>query len=209
MVDAAVEKKLMNDIFEKNTLRNEIEGYLETVSQWRDKLFTLKSFQEQTKYTDSIKRYVARIEGLRVELTQMNEEVDKNIREVGKFSDADVKAFSAQLEQDVNGILEADRESKQKVSSKKIKVKTKPAKSKGKSKANSKGAGKGVGSLQQKIEKVQGRVSEGLEEVERVTGKIITLNKCLKKVDGGAGATSEDLYTQELKRIVREKAIYG
>jgi hypothetical protein len=207
MVETTIEKKLNDDILEKNTLRNEIEGYAQTVSQWRDKLINLKSFQGQTKYADSIKRYVTKIEGLRVEFNQMNEEVEKNIRKMGKVSDADVKAFSSQLDQEISGIMEADKESKQKkVSKQNSKVQTKPAESKKKSKANSKGTGKGVGSLQQKVDKVVGRVNEGLEEAERVAGKMIILNKHLKKVDGSA---SEDLYTQELKRIAREKAIYS
>jgi hypothetical protein len=206
MVETTIEKKLKNDILEKNTLRNEIEGYVGAVSQWRDKLVNLKNFQGQTKYAASIKRYVSRIEGLRLEFNQLNEEVERNIREMGKFSDADVKAFSSKLEQEVSKYI---GETEKNLSKKKIKIKINPAQSKKKSKANSKGTGKGVGNLQQKIEKVQGRVSEGLEEVERVTGKIIKLNRGLKKVDGGSGSTSEDLYTQELKRIAREKAIYG
>ncbi|MFV1976960.1 MAG: hypothetical protein ACC651_14530 [Candidatus Scalindua sp.] len=206
MVDTTVEKKLKNDILEKNTLRNEIEGYVGSVSQWRDKLVNLKNFQGQTKYAASIKRYVSRIEGLRLEFNQLNEEVERNIREMGKFSDADVKAFSSKLEQEVSKYI---GETEKNLSKKKIIIKINPAQSKKKSKAKSKGTGKGVGSLQQKIEKVQEKVSEGLEEIERVTGKIIKLNRGLKKVDGGAGSTSEDLYTQELKRIAREKAIYG
>ncbi len=207
MVETTIEKKLNDDILEKNTLRNEIEGYVRTVSQWRDKLVNLKNFQGQTKYADSIKRYVTRIEGLRVELNQLNEEVEKNIRETGKFADADVKAFTSQLEKEISGIIEADKESKQKkTSKKKIKIKINPAQAKKKSKAKSKGTGKGIGSLEQKVEKAIGRVSEGLEEAERIAGKMIILNRNLKKVDGSA---SEDSYTQELKRIAREKAIYG
>ena len=209
MVETTIEKKLNDDILEKNTLRNEIQGYVGSVSQWRDKLVNLKNFQGQTKYAASIKRYVSRIEGLRLEFNQLNEEVERNIREMGKFSDAEVKEYSSQLEQEISGIEAGKESNEQKVFKKNTKARTKPAESKGKAKANSKGTGKGVGSLQQKIEKAQGRVSEGLEEVERVTGKIIKLNRGLKKVDGGAGSTSEDLYTQELKRIVREKAIYG
>jgi len=131
MVETTIEKKLNDDILEKNTLRNEIEGYVRTVSQWRDKLAGLKSFQGQTKYADSIKRYVTRIEGLRVELNQVNEEVEKNIRETGKFADADVKAFSSQLEKEISDIIEADKESKQKkASKKKIKIKINPAQAK-------------------------------------------------------------------------------
>ncbi len=207
MAETTIEKKIKSDILEKNTLRNEIEKCAGSVSQWRDKLVNLKDFQGQAKYAASIKRYVTKIEGLRIELNQMNEEVDKNIREVGAFSDAEVKEFSSQLEQAVNGIMEADKESKQKkVSKKAAKVRVNPAQAKKKSKANSKGTGKGVGNLLQKIEKAQGRVNEELEAAERVAGKIITLNRNLKKVDGSA---SGDLYTQELKRIARENAIYS
>ncbi len=203
MVETTIEKKLNNDILQKNTLRNEIEGYVRTVSQWRDKLVNLKNFQGQTKYADSIKRYVTRIEGLRVEFNQMNEEVEKNIRETGKFADADVKAFSSQLEQEASKYI---GETEKNVPKKKFKIKTNPAQAKKKTKAKSKGMGKGVGSLEQKVEKAIGRVSEGLEEAERIAGKMIILNRNLKKVDGSA---SEDSYTQELKRIAREKAIYS
>ena len=203
MVETTIEKKLNDDILEKNTLRNEIEGCVRTVSIWRDKLVNMKSFQGQTKYADSIKRYVTRIEGLRVELNQLNEEVEKNIRETGKFADADVKAFSSQLEQEVSKYI---GETKKNLPKKKIKIKANPAKAKKKSKAKSKGTGKGVGSLEQKIEKTMERVSKDMEEAERIAGKMITLNKNLKKVDGSA---SEDSYTQELKRIAREKAIYS
>ncbi len=207
MVEATIEKKLNDDILEKNTLRNEIEGYVRTVSKWRDKLVNLKNFQGQAKYADSIKRYVTRIEGLRIELNQLNEEVEKNIRETGKFADADVKAFTSQLEKEISGIIEADKESKQKkTSKKKIKIKINPAQAKKKSKAKSKGTGKGIGSLEQKVEKAIGRVNEGLEEAERIAGKMIILNRNLKKVDGSA---SDDSYTQELKRIARENAIYS
>ena len=203
MVETTIEKKLHDDILEKNTLRNEIEGYVRTVSKWRDKLADLKSFQGQTKYADSIKRYVTKIEGLRVELNQLNEEVEKNIRETGKFADADVKAFSSQLEQDVSKYI---GETEKKAPEKKIKIKPNPAQAKKKTKARSKGTGKGVGSLEQKIKTAIGRVSKDMEEAERIAGKMIVLNKNLKKVGGSA---SVDSYTQELKRIARENAIYS
>jgi len=203
MVETTIEKKLHDDILEKNTLRNEIEGYVRTVSKWRDKLADLKSFQGQTKYADSIKRYVTKIEGLRVELNQLNEEVEKNIRETGKFADADVKAFSSQLEQDVSKYI---GETEKKVPEKKIKIKPNPAQAKKKTKARSKGTGKGVGSLEQKIKTAIERVSKDMEEAERIAGKMIVLNKNLKKVDGSA---SDDTYTLELKRIARENAIYS
>ena len=203
MVETTIEKKLHDDILEKNTLRNEIEGYVRTVSKWRNKLADLKSFQGQTKYADSIKRYVTKIEGLRVELNQLNEEVEKNIRETGKFADADVKAFSSQLEQDVSKYI---GETEKKAPEKKIKIKPNPAQAKKKTKAKSKGTGKGVGSLEQKIKTAIERVSKDMEEAERIAGKMIVLNKNLKKVDGSA---SDDTYTLELKRIARENAIYS
>ncbi len=198
MVDTTIEKRLKNDIIKKHSLKNEIEKCVGAVSQWKDKLAKLKNFQGQTKYTDSIKRYIYKIEDLRVKLNQMNEEMDKHIREVGKFSDSEVKTFSSQLEQEISDI-EAGNESS---SNKDIKnARKKPAEV------------KENGKLQQKIEKTMEKVSEDLEEIERATGKIIKLNRHLKKVDGGAGSASEDkddlLYTQELKHIVREKAIYG
>ena len=205
MVDTTIEKKLKNDILKRRAIKNEIEKCVRAVSQWKDKLAKLKSFQEQTKYTASIKRYVSTIENLRVDLNRMNEEVDKHIREVGKFSDSEVKKFSSQLEQEISDI-EAGKESKKETVSKKDIEEIKNARKK-------LAELKGKGNLQQKIEKAREKVSEDLEEIERATGKIITLNRHLKKVDEGTGSASGDqdelLYTQELKRIVREKAIYG
>ncbi len=205
MVDTTIQKKLKNDILKRRSIKNEIERYVRAVSQWKDKLAKLKSFQEQTKYTASIKRYVSKIEGLRAGLNRMNEEVDKHIREVGKFSDSEVKKFSSQLEQEIGDIETGEESNKEKVSKKDIEeiknARKKLAELKGK------------GNLQQKIEKAREKVNEDLEEIERTTGKIITLNRHLKKVDEETGSTSGDqdelLYTQELKRIVREKAIYG
>ena len=205
MVDTTIEKKLKNDILKRRSIKNEIERYVRAVSQWKDKLAKFKSFQEQTKYTASIKRYVSKIERLRVSLNQMNEEVDKHIREVGKFSDSEVKKFSSQLEQEVSDIEAGEESNKEKISKKDIEeiknARKKLAELKGK------------GNLQQKIEKAREKVSEDLEEIERATGKIITLNRHLKKVDEGTGSASGDqdelFYTQELKRIAREKAIYG
>jgi len=205
MVDTTIEKKLKGDILKRRSIKNEIERYVRAVSQWKDKLAKLKSFQEQTKYTASIKRYVSKIERLRVSLTQMNEEVDKHIREVGKFSDSEVKKFSSQLEQEISGI-ETGKDSKEKKVSEKDIEEIKNARKK-------LAELKGKGNLQQKIEKAKEKVSEDIEEIERATGKIITLSSHLKKVDEGTGSASGDqdelLYTQELKRIALEKAIYG
>lgn len=206
MVATIIEKKLKQDIHQKNLIRSEIEYLLGTVSRWKEKLINLKSFQGQSKYGDSIKRYVSEIEKLRASLNKKNEAVDKQIREVGKFSDSEVKEFSSQLEQKISDI-EAGNESEGKGATKNKDIeeirnaRAKLAELKGK------------GNVQGKIEKASGRKSEDLEEVERVTGKIVRLNKHLENIGGGtesgSGDQDEYFYTQELKRIAREKAIYG
>ena len=204
MVATIIEKKLKQDIYEKNLIRSEIEFLLGSVSRWKDKLVDLKSFQGQSKYGDSIKRYVSEIEKLRASLNKMNEVVDKQIREVGKFSDSEVKDFCSQLEQKISDI-EAGNESEEKGVSKNKDIEEIR-------KARAKLAElKGKGNVQEKIEKADGKKSEDIEEVERATGKIVRLNKHLENIGGGSesGDQEEVFYTQELKRIAREKAIYG
>ena len=204
MTDTIIEKKLKQDIHEKNLIRSEIEILLGDVSRWKDKLINLKSFKGQRKYTDSIKRYISEIEKLRAGLNKMNEYVDKHIREVGKFSDSEVKEFTSQLEKKISEI-ESGNESEEKGASKNKDIeeirnaRAKLAELKGK------------GNVQGKIEKASGRKSEDIEEVERVTGKIARLNKQLENVGGGTESGDQDelFYTQELKRIAREKAIYS
>ncbi len=204
MVDTIIERKLKQDIHEKNLLRSEIERHLRSISRWKDKLINLKSFKGQRKYADSIKRYIFEIESLRAGLNKMNEVVDKHIREVGKFSDSEVKAFCSQLEQKISDIeagneTEGNGVSKNKDIEEIRKARAKLAELKGK------------GNVQEKIEKAKGKMSEDIEEVERATGKIVKLNKHLENVGGGTGSGDQDevFYTQELKRIAREKAIYG
>ncbi len=204
MADTIIEKKLKQDIHEKNLIRSEIEILLGDVSRWKDKLINLKSFKGQRKYADSIKRYISEIEKLRAGLNKMNEYVDKHIREVGKFSDSEVKEFASQLEKKISEI-ESGNESEGKGASKNKDIeeirnaRAKLAELKGK------------GNVQGKIEKASGRKSEDIEEVERVTGKIVRLNKHLENVGGGTESGDQDelFYTQELKRIAREKAIYS
>ena len=206
MADTIIEKKLKQDIHNKNLLRREIERHLGSISRWKDKLIKLKSFKGQRKYADSIKRYISEIESLRASLNKMNDVVDKHIREVGKFSDSEVKEFSSQLEQKINDI-EAGNESNGKDASKNkdieeiINARAKLAELKGKA------------NVQEKIEKAKGKKSEDIEEIERAAGKIVKLNKHLENVGGGtksgSGDQAELFYTQELKRIARENAIYG
>ncbi len=204
MADTAIEKKLKQDIHMKNLVRSEIEILLGDVSRWKDKLVNLKSFKGQRKYTDTIMRYVAEIEKLREGLNTMNEYVDKHIREVGKFSESEVKEFTSKLEKNISEV-EAGNGSDGKGASKNKDIeeirnaRAKLAELKGK------------GNVQGKIEKASGRKSEDIEEVERVTGKIVNLNKHLENVGGGTESGDQDelFYTQELKRIAREKAIYS
>ncbi len=206
MVDTIIEKELKQDIHKKNLIRSEIERHLVSISRWKDKLINLRSFKGQSKYADSIKRYISEIESLRASLNKLNEDVDKHIREVGKFSDSEVKEFSSKLEQKISDI-EAGNESGGKDGSKNKDIeeirnaRAKLAELKGK------------GNVQEKIEKANGKKSEDIEEVDRVTGKIVKLNRYLENVGGGTGSGSGDqdelFYTQEIKRIVREKAIYG
>lgn len=204
MTDTIIDKKLKQDIYQKNLIRSEIDKRSESVTRWKDKLINLKSFKGQRKYTDSIKRYISEIEKLRAGLNKMNEDVDKHIREVGKFSDSEVKEFSSQLEQRISDI-EAGNETEEKGAFKNKDIeeirnaRAKLAELKGK------------GDVQEKIDKASGKKSEDIEEVERVTGKIVKLNKHLENIGGGteSGVQEELFYTQELKRIAREKAIYG
>ncbi len=211
MVDTSIEKKLKHDIHQKNMIRREIERRIRTVCQWKDKLANFKSFQKQKKYSASIKRYISEIEHLRVRLNQMNEDVDKRIREMGKYSDSEIKEFHSQLEQEIRDI-EADKTSEdEKVSKGKDIAEIKNAR---KRLAELKGKGK----LQGKIEKAKKKVNEDIEEVERITEKIMKLNRRLRKVSEGVKLDEEKLtledkdkflFAQELKRIAREKVIYG
>jgi len=199
------EKKLKNDIYTKNLIRSAIESQVGAVSQLKEKLVSSKSFQGQMKFTASIKRYISDIERLRIKLNQLNEEVDKNIRELGRFSDSEVNEFCFRLEQKLSEIETEKGSEKNKVQKKEIKeLKNARAKL---------AELKGRGNVQEKIEKTMKEANESIEEIEHATGKIIKLNRHLKKISIGTGSTSGDneelLYTQELKRIAREKAIYG
>ncbi len=204
------EKQLKGDIYKKNMVLSEIERQLGTVFQWKEKLADLKSFQGQKKYTASIKRYIEKIECLRTELNQMNEKVDRNIRELGKFSDSEVNAFCSRLDQELSDIEAGDGQEEKGAKRKKIKkVRTKLTGLKGKEKVREKAREK----AQEKLEKARKKMDADIEEIALATGKIIKLNRHLRKISIGAAPTSGDNeefhYTQELKRIAREKVIYG
>ena len=204
MTDTIIEKKLKQDIHEKNLIRSEIEILLGDVSRWKDKLINLKSFKGQRKYTDSIKRYISEIEKLRAGLNKMNEDVDKHIREVGKFSDSEVKEFCSQLEKKASDIEAGSESGGKGVPKNKDIEEIRNARAK-------LAELKGKGNVQEKIELARGQISDSIDVVERAIGKIVTLNKHLENIGGGTESGDQDdlFYTQELKRIAREKAIYG
>lgn len=205
MLGTINEKKLKSDIFKRNTIRSEIERKVVAVSRWAEKLADLKDFQGQKKYAISIKRYIADIELLRIKLNQINEDVGKNIRELGKFSDSELNEFTSCLEHEL-GDIETKKDSERKKVSKKEIKEIKNARA-------TLAELKGRGNVQVKIEKARRKVDKDIEEIELAIGNIVRLNRLLTKVSAGARSTSGDndeaLYTQELKSIAREKAIYG
>ncbi|MBO1224640.1 MAG: hypothetical protein JYX80_09420 [Candidatus Scalindua sediminis] len=209
--DTTIIKKLKHDINQKNKTRREIEKRITAVRLWKDELESSKCFQKQKRYSASIKRYIAEIEGLRTKLNQMNEGLDKRINELGGFSVSEIKESRSQLEQEIRN-MENDGNLKEKKSrrSKDIEeiknAREKLAELKGK------------GGLQRKIEKANKQLTEDLAEVEQVTGRIVKLSSRLRKVSKGAELGEEEmtpeerdkyLFAQELKRIVCERAIYG
>ncbi len=204
-------KKLKHDINQKNKTRREIEKRVAAVRQWKDELAGSKCFQKQKRYSASIKRYFAEIEGLRAKLNQTNEGLDKRINELGECPVSEIEESRSQVEQEIRNI-ETDGNLKEKKSrhSKDVeeikKAREKLAELKGK------------GGLQRKIEKASKQLAEDLAEVEQVTERISKLSSRLRKVSKGTGPGEEErtpeerdkyLFTQELKRIVCERAIYG
>ncbi|KKM86491.1 hypothetical protein LCGC14_1278420 [marine sediment metagenome] len=209
--DTTIIKKLKHDINQKNKTRREIEKRITAVRLWKDELESSKCFQKQKRYSASIKRYIAEIEGLRTKLNQMNEGLDKRINELGGFSVSEIKESRSQLEQEIRN-MENDGNLKEKKSRRSKDIE-------GIKNAREKLAElKGKGGLQRKIEKANKQLTEDIAEVEHVTGKIVKLSSRLRKVSKGAGPGGEKmapeekdkyLFTQELKRIVCERAIYG
>ena len=202
------EKRLKHDINRKNVIRNEIEKRIKAVYLWKDKLVSSNCFQKQKQYSASIKRYIAEIESLRSKLNQMNEELDKRIRDVGNYSASRIKKFQSELEQEL-GNVESDKDVK------KTKKRQKKGVNEKKNAQNTAVKVKGNGGLQRKIEKLNKKLSKDFEEIEQATGKIMKLSGCLKEIGKSAEHGDEGFdgdkyfFTQELKHIIREKAIYG
>ncbi len=216
--DRSLMKRLKHDINKKNALRSEIERRVLVVSRWNSNLSKSKSFQEQSKCLASIKRYMVKIESLRSQLGKMNEEIDRRICETDSYSSSEVEDFKSQLAREVSALGAEDDLKKKPV--KKQSVKKKPAKKQRaaeEKKSKSKRLGiTGVERLQKKIEKTRKGLDENIAETERVTGKILQLNRRLGVIGKGEEpeeVTNEErnsyLFTQELKRIERERLVFG
>lgn len=210
-------KKLKHDISQKNEIRGEIERRVNSVCLWKHALDSSKKFQEQKRYAASIKRYVKEIERLRTKLNRMNEALDKRIREAGDYSTSEIDDFKSQVEQKISDI-ESDKETKKvkKVHRKKIKKVTDEM-SVRKSRRTI-AVLKREKELQKKIEKANNQIAMDIEEVEKAIGKIIKFDKRLGKISKSGGVETGELateerdkisLTQELKRIIRERAIYN
>jgi len=211
MADTDVTRNLKHDINQKNEIRRDIEKRVKTVSQWKDRLESSKCFQKQNKYTTSIKRYVAEIERLRSKLNQMNEDLDKRIREAGEFSATEIDEFNSKIEQKVNEVESDDEPEKTKKRQGKVIEEVKNAQKRI-------AELKGEKELYKKIEKANKQLAGYIDEFERSIGRIIKLDNQLGKINRGSKPEKEEqtqeardkfLFTQELKRIKREKAIYG
>ncbi len=210
-INTTIKRKLKCDINQKNKIRREIEKRIATVRLWRKELEVSKSFQKQKRYSASIKRYIAEIEGLRAKLNRMNEGLDKRINELGECSVSEIKETRSQVEQEIRNI-ETDGNLKKKKSRRSKDVEEM------KNALEKLAELKGKGGLQKKIEKANQQLAKDLAEIEQVIGRIAKLSGRLKKVSKGIEPGEEEmtaeerdkcLFTQELKRIVCERVIYG
>ncbi|GJQ58706.1 MAG: hypothetical protein D8M57_11545 [Candidatus Scalindua sp. AMX11] len=217
--DKSFTKRLKHDINQKNAIRSEIERLVSVVSRWSNNLSKFKSFQEQSKCAASIKRYLAKIEHLRALLIKMNEEIDKRICETEIYSSSEVEDFKSQLEKEMSALGAEDSvEKKQPVRKQSVKKRaSKKQGATGEKKSKSKRHGlTGAERLQKKIEKMRKGLDENFAETERVTGRILQLNRRLGMIGKGGDTTaltaeesSRSLFTQELKRIERERFVFG
>ncbi|MFQ5713975.1 MAG: hypothetical protein ACE5GU_08085 [Candidatus Scalinduaceae bacterium] len=209
--NTTIMRKLKHDINQKNKIRREIEKRIVAVRLWKDELAGSKCFQKQKRYSASIKRYIAEIEGLRAKLNHMNEGLDKRINELGECPVSEIEESRSQVEQEIRNIETDGDLKKEKIRRSKDIEEIKNAREK-------LAELKGKGGLQRKIEKANKQLAEDLAGVEQVTERISKLSIRLRKVSKGTGLGEEEmapeerdkyLFTQELKRIVCERAIYG
>lgn len=95
----AKERNLKSDIIQKNILRKDLQKRLSTINRWTEKLAQTKNLQKQKKIETSIARYQEGIEPLKKELILMYEDLENRIKEEMAYSEEEVKAFHASLEQ--------------------------------------------------------------------------------------------------------------
>jgi valyl-tRNA synthetase len=203
----SVTRKLKHDINKKNEIRGGVERRIKTIRLWKVKLKGSNCFQKQKRYTASIKRYIKEIERLRAKLNSMNEDLDKRIREVGEYSTSELEAFTSQLDQEIKTVDVEGKSEKKKSSSGEVKNARKNL-----------AELKGEKELQKKIEKANKLLKENIEEIEQITGKIVKLDYHLRKISEVSKSDKNELspeekdknlFTQELKRITRDRAIYS
>ncbi|MDR4505469.1 MAG: hypothetical protein MRK01_11875 [Candidatus Scalindua sp.] len=217
--DKSFTKRLKHDINQKNAVRSEIERLVLVVNRWNNTLSKSKSFQEQSKYGASIKRYISKIESLRSQLAKMNDGIDRRISETSAYSTSEVENFKSQLGKEVVALV-ADDNSEKKLPVRKQSVKKRSLKKRetaGGKKSKSKHAGlTGTDRLLRKIAKMRTGIDDNITETARVTGQILQRNRQLGVVGKGLkpeGLTAQErnsnLFTQELKRIERERLVFG
>jgi len=93
------ERKLKSEIIQKNILRKDLQKRLSSINRWTEKLAQTKNLQKQKRIEASIDRYQKRIELLKKELILMCEDLENRIKEEMAYSEEEVKAFHASLEQ--------------------------------------------------------------------------------------------------------------
>lgn len=212
--DKSFTKKLKHDINQKNAVRREIERLVLVVNRWNNKLSKSQSFQEQSKYTASIKRSLSKIESLRSRLMKMNEDIDRRICETAAYTSSEVEDFKSQLEKEMGALVSDDK------GEKKLPVKNRPVKKQeaaGGKRAQSKSVGlAGAERLLKKIAKVRIGLDKNIAETAGITGKILQRNRLLGMIGKGGEIESlpveernSNLFTQELKRIERERIVFG
>ena len=214
--DKAITKKLKHDINQKNAMRREIERLILVVKRWNEKLSRSKSFQEQSRYSASIKNYIEKIDNLRSQLILMNEDIDKRIRETGTCSTSEVEDFKSRLGKEVRDLSVDDGIDEKKPIKRQAGTGRKKSQKKIIGKKGTDRLLKKMDRLQKKIDNTRKRLDSDISETERVTGRITKLNRGLAMVGTGdqpgnltAESRNSYLFTQELKRIERERLVFG
>ena len=109
MADAhtLVERKLKQDINAKNKMRRDLEKSMSLIRQLNEKKRKCKNHRNISSYNSTIKRHRKKVEQLRGELLQKNEDLEKRIRKEMEYSEKEVEEFKIQLEKEIREMEEA------------------------------------------------------------------------------------------------------